>query len=478
MKEKWLVLLFVILFLGGVVTLAQAQIPCPIKCVREECEAICSGGTAIPTSAPTSPPEATPGPPGGGGGGGGTPVPPGTPPPDVTPFPTPTPPQDRVCADEWFRCRCFSPNSLAHSLEFAYVRLPSCPPATRRGGCQSSCQGGSWYDYELVVCDVEDVPEIFFWMVKNIKCSEQECEPPCATPTPPPTSCDSVFQTPWIDWRVCAGNWVLVARARIPGIAVGQNPYPALVHEPVTLLFTPVDDSWHWSTGGQNGTGYVDDWNPWNWSYEPQVCDSRPDGNRCFPKWRRFRVGLKWIQAGSDTPEPPPARYHINWDERPWGEPKEESLNFDLAQHVYVTSSAGKGCRDSEGRDAYCVGLTSYWRLLAQFEVYHNDCVEWGEIKRCCPCSEEDIERNLCKNECSTPDGTPGYNCPLSYCKKRACEQAGNCNTSSVDGWSRQSRLYEIDLRTLGQPHYYAVYNQTHPLPVREVQDVITRPGR
>jgi len=123
MKGRWLVLLFVILFLGGVVTLAQAQISCPTVCVRGECEAICSGGTAIPTSAPTSPPDATPGPP--GGGGGGTPVPPGTPPPDVTLGPTPTPPQDRVCADEWFRCVCLPPDSpVLYPAAFARVNPP------------------------------------------------------------------------------------------------------------------------------------------------------------------------------------------------------------------------------------------------------------------------------------------------------------------------------------------------------------------
>ena len=123
MRRRLIPFLVSLLFLSIALALAHAQDPCSLVCIDYECKKVCSGGTAIPTSAPTSPPDATPGPP--GGGGGGTPVPPGTPPPDVTPFPTPTPPQDRVCADEWFRCVCLPPDSpVLYPAAFARVNPP------------------------------------------------------------------------------------------------------------------------------------------------------------------------------------------------------------------------------------------------------------------------------------------------------------------------------------------------------------------
>jgi len=120
MRARPLILVLAFIFLLGL-TAALAQAQCITQCdENNECKTICSGGTAIPTSAP---PDATPGPP--GGGGGGTPVPPGTPSPDVTPFPTPTPPQDMVCADEWFRCVCLPPDSpVLYPAAFARVNPP------------------------------------------------------------------------------------------------------------------------------------------------------------------------------------------------------------------------------------------------------------------------------------------------------------------------------------------------------------------
>ena len=121
MRARPLILFLALFFLLCLtVALAQAQSCAPgCVCWYEDgvFKSSCSGGTAIPTSAPTSPPDATPGPPGGGGGG--------TPPPNPTPFPTPTPPQDRVCADEWFRCVCLPPDSpVLYPAAFARVNPP------------------------------------------------------------------------------------------------------------------------------------------------------------------------------------------------------------------------------------------------------------------------------------------------------------------------------------------------------------------
>jgi len=112
MRARPLILVLAFIFLLGL-TAALAQAQCITQCDEiNECQIICSGGTAIPTSAPTSPPDATP-------------VPPGTPSPDVTPFPTPTPPQDRVCADVWFRCVCLPPDSpVLYPAAFARVNPP------------------------------------------------------------------------------------------------------------------------------------------------------------------------------------------------------------------------------------------------------------------------------------------------------------------------------------------------------------------
>ena len=129
MRARPLILFLALFFLLCLTAaLAQAQLcdqGCTCWCDQNGvCKSQCSGGAAIPTTAPTSPPDATPGPPG-GDGGGSTPVPPGPPSPDVTPFPTPTPPQDRVCADEWFRCVCLPPDSpVLYPAAFARVNPP------------------------------------------------------------------------------------------------------------------------------------------------------------------------------------------------------------------------------------------------------------------------------------------------------------------------------------------------------------------
>ncbi|MEM2266231.1 MAG: hypothetical protein QW687_05310, partial [Candidatus Hadarchaeales archaeon] len=364
-----------------------------------------------------------------------------------------------VCVEIEERCKCLAPEELPVG-SWVRAHAPSCP----KGGSTSACPGKSWYRIKIKYCEWGYMT----WLaITDIACDNPAyCEPKTPTPVPTPhqQACQFYYGTDWLDWTTCVGNWRLVARARIPGLDIKGLPYPGLVHENSLFLFNYRHQDWNYANGS------VDDWDPWSWKYSPQVCDGRPDGTKCFPEWRNYTIALRWIKAENTPPQ------KVKWDEWPWGNPHESAVAGNIANHTYVTASAGKGCRDGAGRESYCIEVNSYWVPVLKYEVYHNDCVEWGEIPRCCECPASEIGINNC-GECYTPGGSPGRNCPLAYCKKRACEAAGNCsNPDDVSGWAKQEKEWIIDLRRYGLPYPWKEYWQTYPYPVREVQDVITKP--
>jgi hypothetical protein len=141
------------------------------------------------------------------------------------------------------------------------------------------------------------------------------------------------------------------------------------------------------------------------------------------------------------------------WDERSWGQPKEDASRSQLTEHTYVTSSAQKPENGPGNLPAYQVQAHSYW--VIDWRMTWEHAFRWTDCRRT-------------GNRTDFCDGRSGYEV-----------------VNHVE-WQAESDDGTADLRNYGAPHFYADSTLIRtpdgrtmdilPVPVIEVQGVIGNP--
>jgi len=261
----------------------------------------------------------------------------------------------------------------------------------------------------------------------------------CGTPTPTtikvnPLPCPAGFTQTGV-W--CIIGWVRRAEAHIPPVPISYRPYPrGIVND--RMEFTAgnliVQD---WACTSPQ----VDNWNPRNWGYDED--------------YRNLYFCIRWRQIAWPNPssDPAPAWIRYVWDERSWGQPKEDASRTQLTEHTYVTSSAQKPENGLGNLPSYQVQAHSYW--VIDWRMTWEHAIRWSDCKR------TNDKNDFC-------DGRSGY------------------ETVNHVEWQAESDDGTADLRNYGAPHFYADSTLIRtpdgrtmdvlPIPVIEVQGVIGNP--
>lgn len=309
---------------------------------------------------------------------------------------------------------------------------------------------GTYYMWRY--CIPDSVSPIGYWHAKYI-CDQatRQCYPGvislivaynCATPTPMtikvnPLPCPAQFTQNGI---TCLIGWVRRAEARIPPVPITYSPYPRGI----------VNDKMEFSAPGLIVQDWactsppVDNWNPRSWGYDED--------------YRNLIFCIRWRQIAwpDPAPDPAPAWIRYVWDERAWGQPKEDASRQQVTEHHYVTSSAQKS-ENGPGNPigtfslpAYQVQAHSYW--VIDWRMTWEHAFRWTECRR------SSNPKDVC-------DGQSGYE-----------------SIPRVE-WRPESDDGTADLRNYGAPHFYADSTLVRipdgrvldilPVPVIEVQGVI-----
>ena len=306
---------------------------------------------------------------------------------------------------------------------------------------------GTFYRWRYCVPDA--VSPTGYWHVKYI-CDQAtgQCYPGaisviaaynCGTPTPitikvNPLPCPVTFTQVGLS---CLIGWVRRAEAQIPPVPISYRPYPRGI----------VTDRMEFTAGNLIVQDWactspqVDNWNPRTWGYDED--------------YRNLYFCIRWRQVASPNPSPDPAPAWIRyvWDERSWGQPKEDASRSQLTEHTYVTSSAQKPENGPGNLPAYQVQAHSYW--VIDWRMTWEHAIRWSDCRR-----------------------TGNRN---DFCEGRSGYEVVN----HVD-WQAESDDGTADLRNYGAPHFYADSTLIRtpdgrtmdilPVPVIEVQGVIGNP--
>jgi hypothetical protein len=263
----------------------------------------------------------------------------------------------------------------------------------------------------------------------------------CGTPTPTtlkvnPLPCPAKFTQTGIS---CLIGWVRRAEARIPPVPITYRPYPrGIVNDTIEFTAPPfiVQD---WACTSPQ----VDNWNPRNWGYDED--------------YRNLVFCIRWRQVAAPDPSPDPAPAWIRyvWDERAWGQPKEDTSRQQTTEHLYVTSSAQKVENGPARLPSYQVEARSYW--VIDWRMTWEHAFRWTE------CIRTRSNADVCEG------------------------QRGFQSVQRVE-WRGESDDGTADLRDYGAAHFYADSTLVRtpdgrvlsilPVPVIEVQGVIGNPPR
>ncbi|MBI3913110.1 MAG: hypothetical protein HY327_02770 [Chloroflexi bacterium] len=233
----------------------------------------------------------------------------------------------------------------------------------------------------------------------------------------------------------CSESWLRQARAVVPPVPITYTPYPRGIVTDKIIFSGPaalITQNWNCSQS-------VNGWDPIAWTGSTEH--------------RNFVFCLRWRQVKhpDPAPDPAPAWFYYDWDERAWGEPK-WSLDFKGTQdHTYVTASAQKVENGPSNLPAYQVQVHSYWildwRSDWEYREFHTICARSGDPKDTC-------------------DGKNGWSV------ERIEE---HWHPASDDGTA--------DLRRYGNPNFFLTSRKVRvpdgramtvlPVPVIEVQGVI-----
>jgi hypothetical protein len=306
---------------------------------------------------------------------------------------------------------------------------------------------GTFYRWRYCVPDA--VSPTGYWHVKYI-CDQQtgQCYPGaisviaaynCGTPTPTtikvnPLPCPAGFTQTGV-W--CIIGWVRRAEAQIPPVPISYRPYPRGI----------VTDRMEFTAGNLIVQDWactspqVDNWNPRTWGYDED--------------YRNLYFCIRWRQIAwpNPSPDPAPAWIRYVWDERGWGQPKEDASRSQLTEHTYVTSSAQKPENGPGNLPAYQVQAHSFW--VIDWRMTWEHAFRWTDCRRT-------------GNKTDFCDGRSGY------------------KTVNHVEWQAESDDGTADLRNYGAPHFYADSTLIRtpdgrtmdvlPVPVIEVQGVIGNP--
>ncbi len=308
---------------------------------------------------------------------------------------------------------------------------------------------GTYYMWRY--CIPDSASPTGFWHAKYICDSvTRQCSPDlitliaaynCGTPTPTtikvnPLPCPAQFTQSGIS---CLIGWVRRAEVRIPPVPISYRPYPrGIVNDKIefTAPGLVVQD---WACTSPQ----VDNWNPRSWDYDED--------------YRNLVFCIRWrqIAAPDPSPDPAPAWIRYVWDERDWGQPKEDMSRQQMTEHLYVTSSAQKPENGPSNLPAYQVEVHSFW--VIDWRMTWEHAYRWTE----------------CQRTRSNADVCEG--------------QRGFRSIQRVE-WQGESDDGTADLRRYGAPHFHADSKlvrtpegrvlEVLPVPVIEVQGVIGNPPR
>jgi hypothetical protein len=167
------------------------------------------------------------------------------------------------------------------------------------------------------------------------------------------------------------------AQVDLPPLPVRYLPYPrGLVNDPLTFSLPPTLFKQFWQCT------------------KPDL-HVNPYSLELDDDYQLWKICLRWKQVAPPNPleshysiygpyDPAPGWAHWDWDERPWGTPKEDEASGPTILHTYVTSSADdesnlgyerKPHNGPDGRPAYQVVVTTYWILEWEERWQHLVCV-------------------------------------------------------------------------------------------------------
>ena len=306
---------------------------------------------------------------------------------------------------------------------------------------------GTFYRWRYCVPD--PVSPTGYWHVKYV-CDQTtgQCYPGaitviaaynCGTPTPTtikvnPLPCPAGFTQTGV-W--CLIGWTRRAEARIPPVPITYQPYPRGIVTDKMEFTAPGLIVQDWACTSPQ----VDNWNPRTWGYDED--------------YRNLYFCIRWRQIAwpNPSPDPAPAWIRYVWDERSWGQPKEDASRSQLTEHTYVTSSAQKPENGPGNLPAYQVQAHSYW--VIDWRMTWEHAFRWTDCRR-----------------------TGNRN---DFCEGRSGYEVVN----HVD-WQAENDDGTADLRNYGAPHFFADSTLIRtpdgrtmdilPVPVIEVQGVIGNP--